>query len=98
MMKILIVCNGGMSSSILMKKMRQEAEKAELDVVIEARPNSGLEDEIGKWDVCLLGPQIVYALENVKNILGIPTASVEMRTYAMADGEKALKQALELKK
>jgi len=97
-MKILIVCNGGMSSSILMKKMRQAAETAGLDVMIEARPNSGLEDEVGKWDVCLLGPQIVYALEHVKKILGIPTASVETRTYALADGEKALQQALDMKK
>lgn len=97
-MKILIVCNGGMSSSILMKKMRQAAEKVELNVVIEARPNSGLEDEIGKWDVCLLGPQIVYALEHVEKTLGIPTASVEMKTYALADGEKALKQAINMKK
>lgn len=97
-MKILIVCNGGMSSSILMKKMRQAAEKAELDVVIEARPNSGLEDEIGKWDVCLLGPQIVYALDHVKKILGIPTESVETRVYALADGEKALEQAIGMKK
>jgi PTS system cellobiose-specific IIB component len=95
-MKVLIVCNGGMSSSILMKKMRIAAEKAEMDVVIEARPNSGLDEEIGKWDVCLLGPQIIYALENVKKILGIPTASVDTRVYALADGKKALDQAIAL--
>lgn len=95
-MKILIVCNGGMSSSILMKKMRIAAEEAAMDVVIEARPNSGLDEEIGNWDVCLLGPQIVYALENVKKILGIPTASVETRVYALADGKKALEQAIAL--
>ncbi|BES65544.1 PTS sugar transporter subunit IIB [Gottschalkiaceae bacterium SANA] len=95
-MKVLIVCNGGMSSSILMKKMRIAAEEAEMDVVIEARPNSGLDEEIGKWDVCLLGPQIIYALENVKKILGIPTASVDTRVYALADGKKALEQAIAL--
>lgn len=97
-MKILIVCNGGMSSSILMKKMKAAADEAKLDVVIEARGNSGLGEEVGKWDVCLLGPQIIYALENVKKTLGIPTASVDTRVYALADGKKALEQAFALKK
>lgn len=97
-MKILVVCNGGMSSSILMKKMKDAAQKRNLDVVIEARPNSGLKDEIGNWDVCLIGPQIVYALENIKQTLGVPTESVDTRVYALADGEKALDQALALVK
>lgn len=97
-MKILVVCNGGMSSSILEKKMRDAAAKRGLDVTVSARSNNGLGDEAGKWDVCLVGPQIMYAVASIEKVLGIPTASVDARVYAMADGEKAIDQALTMLK
>lgn len=97
-MKVLIVCNGGMSSSILMKKTKEAAQKRNIDLDIAARPNSNLKNEIGKWDVCLVGPQIMYAVDSIQQTLGIPVASVETLTYALADGDKALDQAMKLMK
>ena len=87
-MKILLCCNAGMSSSILVKKIREAAERRGMDLTIR--------DEVGKWDVCLVGPQLVYAVANIKSQLNIPVASVEPRTYAMADGDKALDFAISL--
>lgn len=95
-MKILLVCNAGMSSSILVKKIRKAAEDKKMDVIVEARANSTINEERGKWDICLLGPQIAYAIETIKAELGIPVEVVEPRTYAMANGEAALNQALNL--
>ncbi len=95
-MKILLCCNAGMSSSILVKKIRQAAEKRGMDVTITAVPSAAVRDEVGKWDVCLVGPQLVYAVANIKSQLNIPVASVEPRTYAMADGDKALDFAMSL--
>ena len=46
--------------------------------------------------MCLVGPQLVYAVANIKTQLGIPVASVEPRVYAMADGDKALDFAVGL--
>ena len=90
-MKILICCNAGMSSSIIMKKMKDAAEKRNMELTCEAVPNAGISDEIGKWDVCLVGPQLVYAVNK-------PVASIEPRVYALADGDKALDFAIELAK
>ena len=48
--------------------------------------------------MCLVGPQLVYAVNNIKSILNIPVASIEPRVYALADGDKALDFAIELAK
>ncbi len=95
-MNILLCCNAGMSSSILVKKIREAAEKRGMEINITAVPSAAIRDEVGKWDVCLVGPQLVYAVSNIKSQLNIPVASVEPRIYAMADGDKALDFAMGL--
>lgn len=95
-MRILLVCNAGMSSSILVKKIKDVATQKGMEIVAEAKSNNGINSEKGKWDVCLVGPQIIYAVEQIKQALEIPVAAVEARTYAMADGAKALEQAIKM--
>lgn len=92
-MNILVVCNAGMSSSILVKKMRDYAESIGEKIRIEAMSSTYIEDEGGNWDVCLVGPQLMHAVDEIKEILEIPTQPVEMRIYAMADGKAAYEQA-----
>lgn len=97
-MRILLVCNAGMSSSILVGKIKKAAEARGMEIKIEAKSNNGISSEKGNWDVCLVGPQIIYAVDSIKAAIGIPVQAVEPRTYAMADGDKALDQALNLLK
>ena len=59
-MRVLLCCNAGMSSSILVKKMKQVAESRGVEIEIKAIASQGVKEEKGKWDVCLVGPQIVY--------------------------------------
>lgn len=92
-MKILVVCNAGMSSSILVKKIKDYAQSIGEPVVIEAMSSTYIEDENGSWDVCLVGPQLLHAVDEIKELMGVPTESVEMRIYAMADGKAAYEQA-----
>ncbi len=96
-MKILVVCNAGMSSSILVKKIADYAASIHEEATVQAVSASAVADEKGKWDVCFIAPQIKYALEDVKAKLGIPTAAVEMRVYAMGDGKAAYEAAKALK-
>lgn len=97
-MRILLCCNAGMSSSILVKKIKEAADKRGMDITIKAVANSSIKDEVGQWDVCLVGPQLVYAVATIKAQLNIPVASVEPRTYALADGDSALDFAISLTK
>ena len=86
-MKILLVCNAGMSSSILIKKVKDYAEQESFPIEIKAIASSELKNEVGRWDVCLVGPQLIYAVDSIQKQIGIPVASIEPRVYAMADGK-----------
>ncbi len=98
MKKILLVCNAGMSTSLLVTKMEKVAVARGLDVEIEAVPVASVKDHQGKCDVCLVGPQIRYNLEMVKESLKVPTEVIDMKVYGLANGEAALDHALELMK
>lgn len=97
-MKILVVCNAGMSSSILVKKIKDYAASQGIESKIKAVSSASISDEIGQWDVCLVAPQIMYAVDEVKSKLQIPTQAVEMRVYAISDGKSAFEQAQKLMK
>lgn len=97
-MKILLCCNAGMSSSILVKKIKDAADKRGIEITIQAVANAEIKDQVGKWDVCLVGPQLIYAVESIKTTLNIPVASIAPQVYALADGDKALDFALGLVK
>lgn len=86
-----------MSSSILVKKIKDAAEKRGMPIEIAAVASAAISEEVGKWDVCLTGPQLSYAVDNIRKQLNIPVASVEPRTYALADGDAALDFAIKLK-
>ncbi|MGN1277347.1 MAG: PTS sugar transporter subunit IIB [Floccifex sp.] len=95
-MKILLCCNAGMSSSILVKKIQDAAAKNGEDIEVKAVANSAVKNEVGKWDVCLVGPQLMFAVNSIKTQLNIPVGAIEPRTYAMADGDAAIKFAKKL--
>lgn len=97
MKKILLVCNAGMSTSMLVAKMKKAAEKDGIEVSIEAKPLSDAKAQIQETDIVLLGPQIRYELENVRKIAGsTPVEAIDMKDYGMMNGEKVLKHALEV--
>ena len=93
MKQILLVCNAGMSTSMLVKKMQQSA----IEVSIEAKSITEAKKNIHEADVILIGPQIRYELPAVKEIAGdIPVDAIDMRDYGMMNGPKVLDQALAL--
>lgn len=95
-MRILLVCAAGMSTSILVEKVKKIAKKRNLDIKIAAKSNNSIIQERGNWDVCLIGPQVRFALDAIKNQLQVPTEIIDLQAYAFGDGEKVLEQALNL--
>lgn len=95
-MKILLVCNQGMSTSVLVKNMYKYADE---DTLIEAKPVTEYKDVASKYDVILIGPQIRYQLSEVEAVAkkyGIKAAVIDPAAYGMLDGKKALEQAKSL--
>ena len=98
MIRIMLACAGGMSTSLLMNKMKEEADNRGLEVSVEAIGEKTLEQHLGEFDVLLLGPQIRYVIPNVKKILAgkIPFDVIDMRDYGLMNGEKVLAAALKM--
>ena len=98
MKRILLVCCAGMSTSLLVTRMEEAAKKQGLDVKIWATSEKALEQDFSQnpADVIMVGPQIRYLLNNIKQIVNhsIPVELIDMRTYGMMDGKKVLEQAL----
>lgn len=62
----LLMCAAGMSTSLLVNRMKEAAETKEIEFQIEAHPVGQIEKYGEAADVILLGPQVRYELKNVK--------------------------------
>lgn len=98
MKNILLVCSAGMSTSLLVTKMQEQAKtdgvEAKIWAVSEAEAGAHWESA----DVLLLGPQVRFLENKIKTMVAekIPVAVIEMRAYGMMDGKAVLAQALSL--
>ncbi|MCW6679153.1 PTS sugar transporter subunit IIB [Anaerococcus sp. NML200574] len=91
-MNILLVCAGGMSTSILMKKMEKFWAEKGVDLNIKAVGVSAYEENAKDFDVILMGPQVRYKLDEVKEKTGLPTEMINGMDYAMGNCENIFKQ------
>lgn len=100
MKKILLLCAAGMSTGILVQKMKKEAELQQIDVEIEAMAVEEAGEKINEKDVVLLGPQVRFKLKEVEKMVDgrIPVSIIDMRDYGAMNGKKVLMSALELTK
>ena len=91
-MKIMLCRNAGMSTSLLVQKMQQEAAKRGEDIQIEARPMNEAMDHLDEPDILLIGPQIGYAQGDFeKAVKGrIPVAVIPMMDYGRMNAPKIL--------
>jgi PTS system cellobiose-specific IIB component len=96
-LKIALVCAGGISTSILSANMKAFADKEDQ---IEALGWQILEDEIDRFDVVLVGPQITFQFEKIKKLAEQhkkKAAQIDGNTFCRMDGKTAVnlaKQAL----
>ena len=98
MKNILLVCNSGMSTSMLVQKMQTAAKEQGLEVGIEAKSVTEAAKVIDNVDVLLLGPQVGYQKGEMETLAAgrIPVEVIDMRDYGTMNGKKVLAHALEL--
>lgn len=93
-MKILLACNAGMSTSLLVQKMRKEAQAQGLDATIDAMPLGPALEGIKDYDVLMLGPQISYAKGDAEEAAeGKPVRVIAMADYGRMNAKKILADA-----
>lgn len=95
---ILLVCNAGMSTSLLIKKIEEASKTKDIEAVVDAQPVENVKNYVEGKEVILLGPQVRFKEKNIKSLVEdkIPVAVIDMAAYGMMDGEKVLQQAISL--
>lgn len=93
MRDIVLFCAAGMSTSLLVTKMRQAAAAEGYEVSIAAHPISAAESYGHEADIVLLGPQVKFELKRVRELLDpVPVEAIDMVAYGMMDGKKVITQ------
>ena len=97
MKKILLVCSAGMSTSLLVTKMREAAKQKGVEVGIDALPVAEASTAVDHVDIVLLGPQVRFQKATVeKRVKGrIPVEVMDMRLYGTMNGKAILEDALQ---
>ncbi len=92
-MNIVVFCNAGMSSGLIVNKMRAVAEPGDN---INAYQSSKYQEMAPTADVVFLSPALRFQIDTVKKIcdpLGIPVTTIDMKIYGFADGAALYKEA-----
>ena len=99
MKKIFLCCSAGMSTSMLVRKMKEAAKEQNIETEIEALSMAEFEDAIQEYDICLLGPQVRFKLDDFQKQAAVynkKVAVIDPMAYGMMKGEQVLRQALEM--
>ena len=101
MKKIMLVCSAGMSTSLLVTKMEQAAEKVGDEVEIFALPMSDGINRLSTVDCVLLGPQVRFqknTIEKAMEAAGVskPCDVIDMKDYGTMNGKAVFEMAKKL--
>ncbi|HET6784805.1 MAG TPA: PTS sugar transporter subunit IIB [Erysipelotrichaceae bacterium] len=91
-MKIMLICAGGMSTSILMKKMEKWGLEKNRALEVKAFGLSEYEENWKGYDIVLLGPQISYKATEIQNNISIQVSQIQSFDYAVGNVENIMKQ------
>jgi len=97
---IMLVCSAGMSTSLLVEKMKIAAKEKGMDIDIFAVGVSAADTNLANHDVDVLmfGPQVRYLLKDYEKKLAdtkIKVKVINMMDYGQINGKKVLESALE---
>lgn len=95
-MKILLVCSAGMSTSLMVNKMKKVAEDNKLEAEILAVAEANAQPHFDSIDILLLGPQVKYLEDKMREAAAgrFPVMTINTQKYGMMDGLGVLKDTL----
>lgn len=97
MKKIVLMCNGGMSTSMMVTRMKTAAAEKGVECSIAAYALASAKETGADADCILVGPQVKHKVSQIQNDCpGVPVAAIDMKTYGMMNGQAAFQMACEL--
>lgn len=96
-MRILLVCNAGMSTGIMQMKLEEQAQERGIDASIEAIPISEIEMNLEGCDCILLGPQVRFAQSDIENMVhgDIPVLTIDVQDFGLMRADRVFKEVLQ---
>jgi PTS system cellobiose-specific IIB component len=97
MIKIILICAGGVSTSMMVAKMKKAAQAKGLNVNIIATGADEFIDEGMTCDILLVAPQISYQYDEIKNDYQDQIKviqKIDKVDYGAMNGEKVLENAI----
>ena len=99
MIRVLIVCSWGMSTSLLVDSMLAAAVARKYELTVEALSAGEYAAKVEECDVVLIAPQIRHLRKSIEKLaisVGKPVALIEPFHYATMNGQAVLEQVLYL--
>lgn len=91
MLHITLVCMGGFSTGMLVKRMREDATKQGIEVDINATSESNFKNVADKTDVLLIGPQVSFIEATMRSRYPeMKIAVINAVDYGTMNGSKVL--------
>ena len=96
LINILLVCSAGMSTTMLVNRMKESAAEKNIKAHIWSVEDANYPNEVEDADIILLGPQVRFLANKMKVLVGdkAPVELIEMSIYGSMNGEAALDKAL----
>lgn len=99
MYKIALVCENGASTGMVVRKMREEAQKRGIEAEINAYPFTQMENFADEMDAILFGPQLAFKKDMAKKNFPQSAAKIEViapMDFGMMNGAKILDDAIKI--
>ena len=93
--RIMLACSAGMSTSLIVMKMKQLAKEQGKNYEIWATSVDDIMDDEKEFDCCLIGPQVGARIADVKESVAeygddIPVAVIDRDDYGKMRADKIL--------
>lgn len=96
---ILLFCDAGMSTSIMVKKMQEVCDKHNMPFVVSAHPIARVVDIVEEMNpvIVLLGPQVKFLEDKTNKQLekfDVPVDVIDAAIYGAMNGEEVMKNVI----
>lgn len=97
MKKVLLVCGSGASTGFMASSIRKAVKNRQVDLDVEARSDSEIENYLDDIDCLMIGPHLKYLEAEISEqaqAKNVKVALMDPRYYSVLDGEQALDHIL----
>ncbi len=84
MKKVILVCNAGMSTGMLAKKIEQASNQT---LEVRAYSEAEYRDHLDGVDLILVAPQIRFLMPQIQKAVSIPVHAISPVKYGIMDGK-----------